>query len=177
MKDQFRYTGYSYRNDERDYEVRRPFGPSVYFGKFTSSEIKFLQKLSHDAKDRSQKLGQQLSGNIRGQYDLQNVGTPEEQKQFHDIVGVHLDNYLRSSLNVFNLDEMPDKLQHNIKFNLRGYPWVNFSKAGEFNPMHTHADSIVSASLYVDIPEVIKEEKEKAKENSNQPAPGDIVFF
>ena len=125
MKDQFRYTGYSYRNDERDYEVRRPFGPSVYFGKFTSSEIKFLQKLSHDAKDRSQKLGQQLSGNIRGQYDLQNVGTPEEQKQFHDIVGVHLDNYLRSSLNVFNLDEMPDKLQHNIKFNLRGYPWVN----------------------------------------------------
>lgn len=177
LQDHFKYTGYSYKNAEGNFEVRRPFGPSVYFGKFTDEEIKFLQKLSHDAKDKSQKLGQQLSGNIKGQYDLQNVGTPEEQKRFHDIVGVHLDNYLRSSLNVFNLDEMPSKEEHNIKFNLRGYPWVNFSKAGEFNPMHTHADSIVSASLYVDIPEVIKEEKEQAKEYSNQPAPGDIVFF
>tara|TARA_B100001057_G_scaffold491777_1_gene582731 strand:+ start:3174 stop:3926 length:753 start_codon:yes stop_codon:yes gene_type:complete len=174
---QFKYTGYSYRDENKDFEVRRPFGPSVYFGKFDSKEIQFLQKLSHEAKDKSEKLGQQLSGNIKGQYDLQNIGTADEQKQFHDIISKHLSNYLRSSLNVFNLDEMPSELDHNVKFNLRGYPWVNFSNAGEFNPMHTHADSIISASLYVDIPAVIKQEKEEAKEFSNQPAPGDIVFF
>ena len=76
MKDQFRYTGYSYRNDERDYEVRRPFGPSVYFGKFTSSEIKFLQKLSHDAKDRSQKLGQQDDESTNSSFPERREGLP-----------------------------------------------------------------------------------------------------
>ena len=85
MTGQFKYTGYSYRDENKDFEVRRPFGPSVYFGKFDSKEIQFLQKLSHEAKDKSEKLGQQLSGNIKGQYDLQNIGTADEQKQFHDI--------------------------------------------------------------------------------------------
>ena len=36
--------------------------------------------------------------------------------------------------------------------------------------------SRVIYSLYIDIPEVIKEEKETAKEYTNQPVPGDITF-
>ena len=55
MTGQFKYTGYSYRDENKDFEVRRPFGPSVYFGKFDSKEIQFLQKLSHEAKDKSEK--------------------------------------------------------------------------------------------------------------------------
>ena len=177
MKRCFNYNGNAWIEENGDYEIRKPFGPSIYIGKFTDDEIVFLQTLSKQAKERGDAMGQTLSGNIKGQYDLKNIGTPEEQAKFVDMMSKHVNNYLRSGLQVSNLDEMPSEEDHDVVIQLQGYPWVNFSKAGEFNPMHTHADSIVSASLYVDIPEVIKEEKEQAKEYSNQPAPGDIVFF
>lgn len=176
MKRNFNYNGIGWKEETNEFEIRRPFGPSIYFGRFTDEEVKFLQDLSHRAREQSDPMGQTLSGNIKGQYDLKNVGTSEEQERFMTLMAKHVNNFIRSALNVSNLDEMPSEEEHDLVFQLQGYPWVNFSKAGEFNPIHTHPDSVISASLYVDIPEVIAQEKEPTREYSNQPVPGDITF-
>jgi len=172
----FNYNGHGWTEQNNEFMIRRPFGPSVYFGKFSDDEVLFLKKLSHEARDKNEAMGQSLSGNIKGQYDLKNVGTSEEQSRFITLMAKHVNNYIRSALNVSNLDEMPSEEEHDVVIQLQGHPWVNFSKAGEFNPLHTHPESIISASLYVDIPEVIAKEKEPAREYSNQPVPGDITF-
>ena len=39
--------------------------------------------------------------------------------------------------------------------------WVNFMKAGEFNPPHTHPDCDLSSVLFIKIPEALKEEQKK----------------
>ena len=172
----FKYNGHGWTEETEGYEIRKPFGPCLYFGKFKDDEVKFLQKLSDDARSMKDPMGKSLSGNIAGQYDMKNVGTPEEQKQFIDLMAEHCNNYIRSGLQVSNLDEMPSEEDHNLAIQLLGYPWVNVTKAGEFNPMHTHPNSLISASLYIDIPEVIKEEKKEVEEFTNQPVPGDITF-
>ena len=173
---QFKYNGHGWTEESQGYEIRKPFGPSLYIGKFTDDEITFLQKLSKEAQTKSDPMGQSLSGNIAGQYDLKSVGTPEEQNRFINLMAEHCNNYIRSGLQVSNLDEMPSEDEHDLAIELLGYPWVNVTKAGEFNPMHTHPNSLISASLYIDIPEVIKQEKDTAKEYTNQPVPGDITF-
>lgn len=176
MRNKFKYDGNGWIEETNEFQIRKPFGPSIYFGKFSSEENTFLLKLANDAKNKSDAMGQTLSGNIKGQYDLANIGTPEEQQRFIELMAKHCNNYIRNGLQVSNLDEMPSEEDHDLHIQLQGYPWVNFSQAGEFNPMHTHPDSLISASLYVDIPEEIAKEKEPAKEYTNQPVPGDITF-
>ena len=39
--------------------------------------------------------------------------------------------------------------------------WVNFMKAGEFNPPHTHPGCDLSSVLFIKIPEALKEEQKK----------------
>ena len=172
----FNYNGVGYVETNSHYEIRQSFGPSIYIGRFQDEDLDFLHELCIRAKEKGDPMGQTLAGNIKGQYDFKNIGTPAEQERFMKIMAFHVNNYLRSGLQVSNLDEMPSEEEHDVAIQLQGYPWVNFSKAGEFNPMHTHPESIISASLYIDIPKVIAEEKEKIKEHSNQPVPGDIIF-
>lgn len=172
----FNYNGVGYKEINQGYEIRQSFGPSIYIGKFVDNDLKFLQDLCNRAKEKADPMGQTLAGNIEGQYDFKNIGTPEEQSRFMSIMASHVNEYLRSGLQVSNLDEMPNEEEHDVAIQLQGYPWVNFTKAGEFNPMHTHPESVISASLYINIPEVIAQEKEKVKEHSNQPVPGDIIF-
>jgi len=47
--------------------------------------------------------------------------------------------------------------------------WVNFMKAGEFNPPHTHTDCDFSSVLFVKIPEKLKEENKKFKGTGGGP--------
>lgn len=176
MKRQFKYNGTGWIEEGSKFQIRKPFGPSIYISHFTDEELNFLKKLAIDAKTKGDSMGQTLSGNIKGQYDLQNIGTSNDQERFFTIMTEHCNNYIRSALQVTNYEQMPGEEEHDLKIQLQGFPWVNFTQAGEFNPMHTHPNSLISASLYIDIPEQIAQEKEPTKEYSNQPVPGDITF-
>ena len=52
--------------------------------------------------------------------------------------------------------------------------WVNFMRAGEFNPPHTHSDCDFSSVLFVQIPEKLKEEHKKFE--GQGVGPGAISF-
>ena len=52
--------------------------------------------------------------------------------------------------------------------------WVNFMRAGEFNPPHTHPNCDLSSVLFVKIPEKLKEENKKFPGGGK--GPGAISF-
>mgnify|MGYP003147281304 CR=1 FL=1 len=52
--------------------------------------------------------------------------------------------------------------------------WVNFMRAGEFNPPHQHADCDYSSVFFIKIPEKIREENKKFKGRGL--GPGSISF-
>ena len=53
--------------------------------------------------------------------------------------------------------------------------WVNFMKAGEFNPPHIHNSCDFSSVLFVKIPEKLKEENKKFPGTGK--GPGSLTFF
>jgi len=52
--------------------------------------------------------------------------------------------------------------------------WVNFMRAGEFNPPHTHPNCDLSSVLFVKIPEALKEEHKKFTGTGS--GPGSLSF-
>jgi len=53
--------------------------------------------------------------------------------------------------------------------------WVNFMRAGEFNPPHTHPDCDLSSVLFIKIPEALKEEHKKFTGTGS--GPGSLSFI
>ena len=53
--------------------------------------------------------------------------------------------------------------------------WVNFMKAGDFNPPHTHGDDF-SCVLYLKIPDLLKKEND-SYEGRDKSGPGAIQFI
>ena len=53
--------------------------------------------------------------------------------------------------------------------------WVNYQKANDYNPPHTHEGDI-SFVVYLQVPDEIKKENEKMKGVHNNDGPGKIVF-
>ena len=54
--------------------------------------------------------------------------------------------------------------------------WVNFMRAGEFNPPHTHPNCDLSSVLFIQIPEALKEEHKKFIGKGTGTGPGSISF-
>ena len=52
--------------------------------------------------------------------------------------------------------------------------WVNFMRAGEFNPPHTHPGCDLSSVLFIKIPEALKEENKKFTGTGT--GPGSLSF-
>ena len=52
--------------------------------------------------------------------------------------------------------------------------WVNFMRAGEFNPPHTHPGCDLSSVLFIKIPEALKEEHKKFTGTGT--GPGSLSF-
>ena len=61
-----------------------------------------------------------------------------------------------------------------MNFNLGKGPWINFQRAGEYQPCHEHSGDI-SAVVYIDIPEEIAQEEYTKDTNIN--CPGQIEFL
>ena len=56
-----------------------------------------------------------------------------------------------------------------------GPPWINYMKAGDFNPPHIHNKGHFSMIIFLQIPETLK--KENMKFEGNSQGPGAIEFI
>jgi hypothetical protein len=149
-----------------------PFGPLIYKEKISDEFLTFLQDVAKESENGGAHVGWDLAGNIEGQ-----IGAVADAKQFMSFVDPHVKDYIRANLKraseyMINFQEMD---VDNIDYNLGNGPWINYQKQHEFNPLHYHY-GIISAVIFIDIPEVISKEMDDWEGKSNSPCPGLLEF-
>lgn len=160
-----------------NYELIRPFGPTIYYSTMSQELLALLSKCASDTRIQNINFGHSLAGNISNQ--LESVLEPADQIKFIELVSIHLRNYFkeewkqRQQYLIKKSVIMPDF--DNMFFEFDSRPWINFQHAHEFNPVHSHS-GIASVVLYIDVPEEIAQEVDNYI-TTNMPCPGQIEFM
>ena len=160
-----------------DYELLRPFGPTIYRSNMSDELMTLLVNCAGDTRKSNINFGHALAGNLENQ--LEAVLDIDDQIRFMQLICVHLRNYFRENWNrvqhylIKKNEVVPDF--ENLSFELDSRPWINFQQANEFNPIHSHS-GLVSAVLYIDVPTEIALEAEAVNIKSNMKCPGQIEF-
>lgn len=136
------------------------FGPLLY--KFEIDED-FRKELL----DRGRKTTIDYRDQLAGHLDKENQYEDKDLRWFAEKFTPYLTNYV-NSYNSYIEQREPKKDLLRIK-NL----WINFMKAGDFNPPHIHSGEL-SFVIYLQVPELIK--LENAENISNDFGPGSVVF-
>jgi uncharacterized protein (TIGR02466 family) len=152
-----------------EYKIARPFGPSIYVSKLTDEELLFLTDIAKKTKEANISMDTRLAGNIVLQLMAQ-LNTADRDT-FMGIIAKHIQQ-CAYAFDEYKSDLFASPTADVLKFGI-GEPWINFQKAGEFNPVHNHS-GILSAILYIDIPEEIEKEN---IHNTNKPSAGNIDFI
>jgi len=153
-------------------EFVRPFGPTIYHGKLTDEDVKYLQTVADETYVARQNVGNDLAGNIKDQ-----LGIICDQAKFMGLIEPHVRKYLKFENKRFRShlinDNMPEEDFSEKHFNLGTGPWINFQTANEFNPIHSHS-GMISSVVYINVPEEIA--KEEYTKDTNMNCPGQIEF-
>lgn len=132
------------------------WGPCLYSTQITQERVQQLLGLCHEAqKDTSAKLAP-------------NLASHQELKLPPDKVFNILKPYFISYSSVYS-----EYHSRNLPFLNLTAAWVNFMKAGDFNPPHNHGGEI-SFVVFPDVPDELIEENKAFKGNSV--GPGAIDF-
>ena len=132
------------------------WGPLLFKIKLPSHDLKKCAQLCNK---KSSFVNDTLAGVIKHQHYI-------SSQKFYDII----DPYLTSFRHCFQ-QWYAKPLTHKIMISSA---WVNFMKAGEFNPPHIHDDCDFSSVLFVKVPEKLKEENKKFTGAGG--GPGSISF-
>jgi|TARA_B110000305_G_C19163520_1_gene503770 predicted 2-oxoglutarate/Fe(II)-dependent dioxygenase YbiX len=126
--------------------VISPFAPPVYITRVSNDILSILASAGELAKEESQTINDALAGEIKHEY---NLNFKEEDIDVFN-------NFVLEKTKEFYL-KTPITPKHNsvLASASIGQPWINYSYAGDFNPLHIHHASL-SYIIYVDIPENIR---------------------
>ena len=113
----------------------------------------------HALKNKNIDFRFALAGQITEEYETPFDQAPELGKELGDFLRQQSENFLGQQL--------PDELYWNA--------WTNITKPGEYNPVHCHTNCNLSWVLYLDIPEVIRQEYYKPL--TTCPSKGLIRFY
>ena len=150
-----------------NFTIKRPFGPPMYYTMLDYAFINMLQEIAKETRKKNINIGRKLAGNIAHQYQA------EMNNLQYEIFTKKLYPHIFNTVKEFGeLDSPKSKLN----FHFGGGAWINFQQAGEFNPYHSHAGSL-SAIIYIDVPEDIKEENDNGTVETNMPSAGMINFI
>ena len=132
------------------------WGPLLFRTKIKPEDVKALRKLC----DKSNEVwSDNLAGIIKGEYKI-------DSPSYTKIIKPYLRAYAVAYKNWYGIK---------LKAVETTYAWVNFMKNGESNPPHIHHNCHLSSVLFLDIPELIKEEQKKWKGTGDGPAA--LTFF
>tara|TARA_R100001224_G_scaffold26488_1_gene14164 strand:- start:60 stop:632 length:573 start_codon:yes stop_codon:yes gene_type:complete len=131
------------------------FGPLILHTSINKEQIERLKKICNT----KQSYHTSLAGHIKDEYLL-------NSKDYEKIVKPQLNLYK----NVY--EKFYDKELISIKATS---VWVNYMKAGEFNPPHIHTNCRFSSVVYLQFPKQILKENEKHQAASK--GPGAIEFM
>ena len=128
------------------------WGPFLTKFKLPKQTVKEL--LQHSKKNKD--YGHTLAGIIKNQYEY-------DAEFFFNKVKVYIDSYISGA------SEHWDWNKHPKSFGISN-AWINYMKAGEFNPPHVHSADL-SCVAFLKIPKGLK------KENNFLPEEGDFFIF
>lgn len=152
-----------------NWNVEYPFGPGIYNSNITDGFYNRLVIHYENQRNNNSTFQQEnLAGNFKH-------GSSKEldPELFEKDIMEHVGNYLEASS---QYGRLPDRFINTKEvvtlkdFKLTSL-WVNFQRAGDFNPYHIHGGDI-SFVIYTKIPKEINEEKVI----SNTKASGNIFF-
>jgi len=133
------------------------WGPFVFQTKFDKDTLKEIKNLCK--KDKKESANHQLAGHIKEEYNI-------DKAKYMELIQPAVISYIEGSRMFY---------KHNIgeTVEIKG-AWVNFMKAGEFNPPHVHTDCHLSSVLYLDVPNL---KKERDEYKGTHHGPGSIEFL
>ena len=131
-----------------------------------------LSNVALKTKTSDINIGNVLAGNIKNQCEA--VFDNAQREMFLTTIYEHVKNALKEFDNDHHLIWKDGA--ENLTFNMGGGPWINFQKAGEFNPYHSHSGQL-SAVIYIDVPEEIAKENTRITIATNSPCHGKIAFI
>ena len=136
------------------------FGPLLMKSNITDE---FRLELLRRANRLEQKYNHKLAGHIENEYEF----TKEDKYYFIEKIMPYTDRYVDDLNKHMNFQTKKKSCE------LNGL-WINYMKAGEFNPPHVHGDSI-SFVIYLDVPEEIRQESINYR--ATHEGPGTIDFM
>ena len=163
----------------REIKWFRHFGP--YIVKSTiSDELHGILLKSANKIRKSKKLKKEndyrkrLAGNIKEEYNYENAFTKKEDQIVKEEFLWLASQFTKTSIETYGTNDFAR--EPNQLF-MQKPVWVNFMKAGEWNPSHTHAGDI-SCVTYLKVPPEIEKENKTAEhtKESNMPTAGKIEF-
>tara|TARA_B100001094_G_scaffold328449_1_gene388891 strand:+ start:124 stop:795 length:672 start_codon:yes stop_codon:yes gene_type:complete len=157
----------------------RPFGPTIYRGRLSDEEIIYIQSVADETLKANKRIGKSLVGIMKDHMEAHVADHPK----FLSILTPHIVKYAkyendRRNALTFKGDGIVQYEGEidwdSFTFNLGKGPWINFQKAGEYQPCHEHVGEI-SSVVYIDMPPEIA--KEEYTEDTNINCPGQIEFL
>ena len=135
------------------------FGPLLYHVKLDDDHLAKLKNLCK--RDENKFYRNNLAGHIKHEYKIDHINL---QVLLQEVI----EDFGRSFKAFYKIDP-PEIYITNA--------WVNFMRAGDFNPPHTHAGSF-SSVIFIDMPqELLDENKEHQSHQINSAGPGAISFL
>ena len=132
------------------------WGPLLFKTKVKDEDIKKLRTICDKATEN---WSENLAGIIKDERKI-------DTKEYLEVVTPYLKTNQQAYFNWYNLQVRHISVQA---------AWVNYMKNGESNPPHIHHNCHLSSVLFLDIPELIKEEQKKWKGTGEGPAA--LTFF
>ena len=149
------------------------WGPHVVSSTVSDELINLLIEKGKEVRKPEFDWSYDLAGKLKEEYTYNNVEGDHWNEWFVPLFHEHIEHYIKTL--------GPGRSKHivanakNFKWDLTRL-WINYQKAGEYNPPHNHSGDL-SFVLYPDIPqEMLDEAKNIDLRRSNKTAPGSICF-
>ena len=137
----------------------------VHWGPYvmkTSLTKHIINKLKTEGKKAKESYSHKLAGHLDQQY----LYPADVQRWFYDNMTPYIRAYRDGHCKYHNLE--------NLKVELNADDlWVNYMKAGDFNPKHTHGGDYYFV-LFLDVPKALEKEAKEFKGSGAKP--GSLLF-
>tara|TARA_R110000824_G_scaffold51756_1_gene144109 strand:+ start:175 stop:792 length:618 start_codon:yes stop_codon:yes gene_type:complete len=133
------------------------WGPMLFKIKLPSQDLKKCAQL---CSKKSSFVNDTLAGVIKHEHYI-------SSQKFYDAIDPYLISFRQCFKQWYGKPLIPNIIINTV--------WVNFMKAGEFNPPHIHENCDFSSVLFVKIPEKLKEENKNFKGSGS--GPGTLSFM
>ena len=155
-------------------KVYTPFGPVLMQDQLSQTTFDILSKRSSQSRNKKEKdFRNKLAGNLEEEYIL-DFDDADKKIVYAELLGL-AQKYITESKKINRIKKFGRPKKSNLE--IVEPIWVNYMKAGEWNPAHYHA-GYISCVMYLKVPDEIQHENIVGEHSSksNQPSAGKIQW-